>query len=249
MGSKRSTLAALRTKIAVIEGSGAAVGRVQPLGLAPVDAVLPGGGLALGAVHEVTGSAAGGFVSCLLGRLDGSMLWCVGANDRSGLYGPGLAAFGIDVSQVTVAFCRDQTDMLWAMEEGLRTPGLAAVVGEPSSSVDMAASRRLQLAAETGGALGLVLGRGRTGGKLAANALVSRWQADAVPADHGTDQELCWDVRLRRCRGGLGTAASRWHVMLSETMEGDYETTGCFAMADASIDRPLDAPVQLQLAG
>ena len=46
--------------------------------------------------------------------------------------------------------------MLWAMEEGLRSGAVSAVLGEVAT-VPPIALRRLQLAAETGGATGLLL--------------------------------------------------------------------------------------------
>ena len=52
-------------------------------------------------------------------------------------------------------------DVLLVVEEALRHVGLAAVVGEIDGPVSLTASRRLQLAAETSGGLGLMLRRPR----------------------------------------------------------------------------------------
>ena len=60
----------------------------MPFDIPAIDAALPGGGLASGAVHEVTGSAAGGFVSMLAGQTNGPVLWCVMARSGADLYGP-----------------------------------------------------------------------------------------------------------------------------------------------------------------
>ena len=182
--ASENTLAALQAAIARIERGGAAAARYDavPLGLPAIDAALPGGGLAAGVVHEVTGSAAGGFVAMLAGRFTGPVLWCVMARSRTELYGPGLAAFGLDTRRLVIARCASRQDMLWAMEEGLRDPALAVVVGEPDRAIALTASRRLQLAAETGGVTGLVLRRGAEEGALAPSALFSRWQADSLPA-------------------------------------------------------------------
>jgi len=176
--------AALQAAIARIERGGAAAARygAVPLGLPAIDEALPGGGLAAGVVHEVTGSAAGGFVAMLAGRFTGPVLWCVMTHARAELYGPGLAAFGLDTRRLVIARCASRQDMLWAMEEGLRDPALAVVVGEPDRAVALTASRRLQLAAETGGVTGLILRRGAEDGALAPSAVFSRWQVDAAPA-------------------------------------------------------------------
>lgn len=231
MSSRKARIEALRATLAAAE-------RRQdkppaPLGLGPLDAALPGGGLARGAVHAVVGSAAGAFAALVAGRIDGAVLWCVEAGARAGLYGPGLAALGLDPARLIMARCPDRTDMLWAMEEGLRCPALAVTIGEPPGAVDLTASRRLQLAAEAGGGLGLVLGRGRDGGALAPNALESRWRVDAAPTA-GTGWG--WRVALERCRGVAagGGSDGQWMVQWDET-------TGDCVVAAAPGDRSVAA--------
>src|SRR5438477_672162 len=146
-------LAALRERVRTLE-SGGGVLRVLPFGLPAVDAALPGGGLALGALHEIMGAGAdeedgavaAAFAAGLLARLSrrhgGPVLWCLAGDD---LYAPGLAAHGLTPERLIVARCRDDADILWAMEEGLRCPALAAVLGEVGALAPTA-GRRLQLA-------------------------------------------------------------------------------------------------------
>ena len=226
MHSRKARIENLRATLGTIERQPGQP--PAPLGLAPLDAALPGGGLARGAVHAVIGSAAGAFAVLVTGRIDGAVLWCVDAGARAGLYGPGLAALGLDPARLIVARCVDRTDMLWAMEEGLRCPALAMVIGEPSGALDLTASRRLQLAAEAGGGLGLVLGR--DGESLAPNALESRWRINAAPSRAGWG----WRVTLERCRGAAAAAGGQWMV------EWD-EATGDCVVAAASGDRPVAA--------
>ena len=217
-------MAELRAQIAAIERGGAVRREAVSLGLPGLDAALPEGGLARGAVHEATGEAAGGFAAMAAGRLAGPVLWCRDAADRSMLYGPGLDAYGLGPARVIVAHCRERADLLWAMEEGLRTKNLAAVIGEPPGTIDLTASRRLQLAAETGGGLGIVV---NAKGGFAASALESRWRIDPAPA--GDAVRPRWRVALERCRGGARNA--HWIV------ERDEET-GHFAVVAAPADRP-----------
>jgi protein ImuA len=238
------TLSALRAAIARIERGGASAAQhgAVPLGLAAIDDALSGGGLAAGAVHEVMGSAAGGFAAMLAGRFAGPVLWCVMEHARSELYGPGLAAFGLDTRRLVIARCPSRQDMLWAMEEGLRDPALAVVVGEPDRAIALTASRRLQLAAETGGTTGLVLRRGAEDGALSPSAVFSRWRADSLPALTALGPR--WRLELLRCRGGIGDADGDkvWIV--------DWcDATRDLSLVSGSRHRPAAAGEARRLAG
>ncbi len=229
----------LRARIAAIEGAGPGgeAGRGRPvlaLGQPAVDAALPWFGLPLGCLHEIAGRGAGGFaaasgfVCALLGRLGGggaggaggpaaaTVLWCLrahGAREHGVPYAPGFAALGLDPARGVFAYGRNDADILWAMEEGLRAPSVAAVVGE-ADDVGFTRSRRLQLAAGAGGAAAFLL---RRGGGMPASAAVTRWRVMPVP---GAGRSR-WRLELRRCRGG---APNEW------SMEWDDET-GDFAVA------------------
>jgi protein ImuA len=101
-------------------------------------------------------------------------------------------------------------DILWAMEEGLRAPGIVAVVGEVGS-LPAVASRRLQLAAERSGITAFLLRRWCNGGQTTReralpNAAVTRWRITALPSKlHRVEPGVGrarWRVELLRCRGG-----------------------------------------------
>src|SRR5215469_14130796 len=116
---------------------------------------------------------AGGPPGALLPGLDpgiagerrggGTVLWCL---SRPDLYGPGLAAHGLDPARLVLVRAPRDAEILWAMEEGLRSTGLAAVVGEVGTLAAVA-SRRLQLAAERSGITAFLLRRWRDGGQAA----------------------------------------------------------------------------------
>jgi protein ImuA len=171
----KALLPALRERVRRIERPAATVHGVLPFGVAAIDRVLPGGGLARGALHEILGmggdeedgALAAAFVAGILGRLiatgDGMVLWCL---PRLDLYGPGLAAHGLDPEHLVLVRAPRDAEILWAMEEGLRAPGIAAVVGEVGA-LPAVASRRLQLAAERSGITALLLRRWRDGGQAA----------------------------------------------------------------------------------
>jgi protein ImuA len=243
-------LAALRERIGRIERPESRVRGVLPFGVAAIDRILPGGGLPLGAVHEILGrggdeedgAAAAGFAAGILARVgagagSGPVLWCL---PRPDLYGPGLAEHGLDPARLVIVAVPRDGDLLWAMEEGLRPgSGLVAVVGE-IGRLPMVASRRLQLAAEHSGIIALVLRRWRNGTAAAAergrpSAAVTRWRVAALPSRPvagrpgiGVPQ---WRVELLRCRGGR---PGQWEVEAADA-------TGHVCVPAELADRPATA--------
>src|SRR5207302_1958824 len=218
-------LAALRERIRHIEQP--ASHGVLPFGVAAIDRVLPDGGLALGAVHEILGidgdeedgAAACGFIAGLLARLR-------------------MAP-------------RDE-DILWAIEEGLRAPGLVAVIGE-IGRLPLVAGRRLQLAAERSGITAFLLRRWRNSEEAARererpSAAVTRWRIAALPARDIDDPRLRqligqprWRVELLRCRGGV---PAQWVVESGVVESGDVEVadaTGHVRLSPELADRPAAA--------
>lgn len=82
-------------------------------------------------------------------------LWVV--VDSSGeWYAPGFNALELDLRQTVLIRPKRQTEVLWSVEQALRTRGVGAVVCE-IENLSSAVFRRLQLAAEAGGSLGILL--------------------------------------------------------------------------------------------
>src|SRR3954454_19148293 len=152
----------LRDRIARIERVGRPQRRVVPFGLPAIDNRLPQGGLVLGALHEIAGGGLGAlhaaaaalFVAGALARIDGAVLWCLRSRD---LFAPALAGPGLHPDRVIFAEAGDERTVLLCLEEGLRSAGLAGVVGE-APRLSLTASRRLQLAAEGSGLSSFVTG-------------------------------------------------------------------------------------------
>lgn len=184
------------------------------IGLAPaIDAVLPGGGLARGALHELFAAgpgagAATAFAALLAGRAGGTVLWIAPALTEKP-YPPGLAAFGLDPAALLVAEAPPAA-LLWAAEEALRCPALAAVIFL-GAAPGLVAARRLQLAAEAGGTLGLLL-RPDAAAPPPSPAH-TRWRVAALPGT-GPAHALGpprWRLDLFRARGGR---PARWDVTM-----------------------------------
>lgn len=203
----------LRDRIRRIERAERPLHAVLPFGVAALDARLPGGGLAAGALHEVAGGGLGAvhgaaaalFAAGILARRPGPVLWCLRARD---LFAPALAQAGLHPDRVIYAEAGEDAAVLLVMEEGLRHGGLAGVVGE-TGRLDMTASRRLQLAAEASGVPALAVRRWRSAEAAAdygtPTAAVSRWRITAQPSSPMITPGIGrahWQVELLRCRGG-----------------------------------------------
>lgn len=218
-------IAALRARIARLErgGRGQAEERAAAVPLCPpMDAALPWGGLARAGLHEVLSAdpgAAAGFCALVLARASragfggadggdggggGPVLWIAPEPDA---WPPGMARFGLSPADLVLVQAPRPADGLWAMEEALRCPAVAAALLVAREEPDLTAARRLQLAAEAGGALGLLL-RPDSGGDEAAGptAALTRWRVAALPSVGGGGAhdlgDPRWALELLRCRGG-----------------------------------------------
>ncbi|MBL6080231.1 hypothetical protein JMJ56_19625 [Belnapia sp. T18] len=186
-------LAALRARVARLEGSGrAAAGHLDIPGL-------PGGGLARAALHEVLAAAPGcgaAFAAVLLGRCGGTVLWIAGAADSLQAWPPGLAGCGLDPADLILVRAERPQDALWAMEEALRCPAVAGAVLVLADNLPLTATRRLQLAAEAGRALGLLLRPGMLTAE--PSAALTRWRVTPLTAVESPR----WRLELLRAKGG-----------------------------------------------
>lgn len=208
----------LRERIAHLEGGASGRGReALPFGLPEIDRRLPGGGLSLGSLHEVAGggnaavdgAAAALFAAGIAARSRGKVLWVVTRRD---LFAPALAQAGLAPDRVIHVEAGDERALLGCFEEGLRHGGLGAVVAE-TAHLSMTASRRLQLAAEGSGTIGLAIRRWRRQADAAEfgqpTASVTRWRISVLPSAPlpvpGIGRPR-WRLELVRCRAGEGAS-------------------------------------------
>ncbi len=101
----------------------------------------------------------------------------------------------------------DDMSRLWAIDLAARCPAAAAVVAD-GSRLDMAATRRLQLAAESGSALVLCARPPEEIDHL--SAATTRWLVRCAPSADKTPRTPRWNVELVRCRGMR--PGSQWTV-------------------------------------
>jgi protein ImuA len=241
---RRAVLERLRARLARLEALERG-GATTALKLPGIDGAL-GGGLARGCLHELCGAsahgvalgAALGFAAALLGRLmaDGGHAVWIGPRDE--LFGPGLAELGLAPERLIVVRARPRDARLWALEEALRSPGLAAALAEVDQ-LSLTQSRRLQLAAEAKGVTALLLRPLQA--SATPSAAATRWQIAAAPSDKAggprrTSGLPRWRISLVRCRGGrTGSWRIAWHE------DGWHEVPDSLALAAESGDRSAAA--------
>jgi protein ImuA len=170
-GIERHLLVArLRDEIRRIERRPGRRSGAVPCGRPEIDAVLPDGGFRRGALTELAGGPASGKTAVAL-----ALFAALGADELAAfvdgageLYPPAAAAMGVDLSRLLVIRPEGEARggerglaALWAAEAALASGAFAAVaidacVARAIRGAD-AAARRLQAAAEKGGAIGLWL--------------------------------------------------------------------------------------------
>jgi protein ImuA len=222
------TLDQLRQVVAAIDPSlapgfsplGAQEGSLR-LGVPALDDALQGG-LAFGALHELSpaselqlGCAFGfGLAIAALAAAGVREVLCIqtdfAALEAGTPYGLGLDRLGLSMDRLLLLRVAHPRDALWAFEEALKCPALAAVLTElpeAGASADLTATRRLSLAAQAGGGLGLLL-RHRL--YPLPSAAMTRWQvaaASSKPDRFGGLGGLSFDLSLQRNRRGR---CGRW---------------------------------------
>lgn len=131
-------------------------------GCMALDACLPTGGYVPGTVIEYlrATSGCGATYLALTAAATALTTWeekyLVIVDTHHQLYPPALLSHGIALSRVIWVRPQSPADAIWAVDQALRTPAVAAVVAD-LESIDERDARRLQLAAERGGGLGLLL--------------------------------------------------------------------------------------------
>lgn len=183
-----------------------------PFGIDAVDSRLADQGLRLDALHEVAAAgpdmaqdcAATLFMAGIAARAWGPVLWVVRRRD---LFAPGLSQVGLDANRLIYAEAGDDGELLAVMEEALRHRGLGAVIGEVKRA-DMTATRRLQLAAEGGRTIALLMrrhAREDADPLEIPSAAVTRWRigcAPSTPLPVAGVGRARWRVALARQKGG-----------------------------------------------
>ncbi len=170
---------------------------------------LPGGlglGLARGRVHEVCGPARTTLAALILGESQGPVVWISPGWLPERLYPAGLAEMA-DPGRIVFARPRRPEDVLWAMEEALRSGAAGLVLADLPAPPALTPVRRLHLAAETGAEAARHAGRLPPLGLLltpeqgGAQGVESHWHIAATPSGSTLiARRSAWILRRLRAR-------------------------------------------------
>ncbi|MDN3584858.1 ImuA family protein [Mucilaginibacter flavus] len=208
--SKNDIISRLQKDILLWQGfSAPAAGKAKGIGLGPLENAFPNGVFPTGTIHEMLcpapeqSAATAGLLAGILASLMQHGSVCLWISTSRKLFPPALIGFNVQPHQVIFIDVQQEKDALWAMEEGLKCEGVAAVIAE-IREISFAQSRRLQLAVESSKVTGFLLRNDPR--KLGTTTCVARWQVSPLPSQ--VEDELpgvgfpCWQVDLLRVRNG-----------------------------------------------
>ena len=262
--ARQAVIDGLRAHIGRIEGTAAfaasprKAGPLWTLGVPAVDCLLGPAALDASGVHEIrsdadtngacaaAATAARRTFALLLGvrrmmslERAGPILWAlpiVAMHETGTPYSHGLRALGLDANRLIIVTPRKAQDVLWVLEEALRSGCLSMVLGEVAA-VGTTASRRLSLAAAEAHCPCLLVS---SPGHAPAVAVATRWRVAPQlggddPFDAAAPGARRFSVRLERCRS---------QPVVSDSVDFAVEwsdATRCFRMV-AAVSARAPAP-------
>lgn len=167
---------------------------------------------ASGRLHEVTGPSALSLALSAGASAVGPVFWTGLHRDVGTLRAKGVARF-FDPYRLIQCEAANRKEILWSGEEALRCKGAGLVVLQLDNGPDLFESRRLQIAAQIGGGLGLVL----IGKRANSSAAQTRWHCTPHPHLPGH-----WSWNLTKNKSGrLG----HWSVCWTEQETGYHASS------------------------
>ena len=211
-GNPLQTLEILARQIRDMETAGRPARESIPSGCHGMDRHLPQAGYARGSMLELIRNGTGAGVSSLALMIarqameEGKYLLLVDVQRQ--FYPPAMKSLGIPLERVIALQPANHADAIWGIDQALRCPAVGAVIAEIGNLEDRVA-RRLQLAAEQGGGLGILLRDSRSARTQPSWADV-QWSVRSAATrslqrlDQATGhQDVRWfELELVRCNGG-----------------------------------------------
>lgn len=159
--------------------------------------------LVSGRVHEAEGRDRRTFSLLQAVRHRGPVIWIVPDHAPERPMPCGLPQ-GV-VERLLIVTPGNEADLLWCLEESLRSRPVGLVIAEPERALSLTAGRRFQLAAEAGRTTGLLLIREGQG----SNAAETRWHCEALPGAADSTPHR-WSLKKNK-KGTLGSWTVHWN--------------------------------------
>lgn len=237
--ARAEIVAALAEQLRDLEGERFATGAGETIstGLAAIDRILPDGGLRRGTLVEWLGATAAGAArrKCVADASGAGTLALIAARsalqaggalvviDRARRFFPPAAmAWGIPLERLIVVRPASAADEAWAADQCLRSRSVAAV-WLPLETAEEHTLRRWQLAAETSGALGLLVRSARARSEPSwAELRLGVQPLSKSTADRS--RRLC--VELLRARSGTAGKMAEVDLPAREAGSADWGGRG-----------------------
>lgn len=200
-------------------------------GFAPLDQALPDGGWPVSGLAELLcphwGCGEAELLLPLLRQLGAQQRWLVWINPPWLPFAPALARQGVALEHTLLLRCERDKDLLWAMEQCLGSGSCSLVQGWPARPQPQQL-RRLQLAAQKGHSLGLLL-----------RPSACAQQPSPAPlrlelARHAAGVQ----VRVAKCRGNWG---SDWLALQVPVAAGRERGTDAVVSGQVAVAYPEQA--------
>jgi protein ImuA len=232
MSNRRQILETLQQRVHDLQANHCPWGEVVSTGCRELDGLL-GEGIEQGSIVEWIGTAGAGattlaFAVARAACQEQGVLVVV--DEKRMFYPPAAQALGINLDQTIVVQPTNKQDYQWSLIQILRCPGVSAVVCWPEKASERML-RRMQIAAERGGALGFLI---RPPGALHEPSW-ARYRL-LVEARCSPDQSRRWRVTLIR-------GQTQQHAVIE--LEMNHET-GNLQACPLSVAPSMVPPTALQ---
>lgn len=223
---QQATVARLSQEVQRLETAGRDLSGSHPAittGCLAMDACLPAGGYLAGSIIEYLRSSSGcgatylALVAAAAALRVAEEKYLVIIDTHHHFYPPALLGHQIALQRVIWVRPQSMADAVWATDQALRTTAVAAVVAD-LDSLNERDARRLQLAAEHGGGLGLLL-RSLSARRMPSWAEVQWVVRSLVPAAKHSDCSRAIVDSPGQSSSALGQAASNW-AGVGQTFQG-----------------------------
>ena len=225
LSAKANIISQLQKDILLLQGFKPSAAEGSDGGLGLIKHAFPNSTFPIGAMHEFISTtneestASFGFISGILSSLMKSGSPSVWVSSNKSVFPAALKSFGIEPHNIIFIQSGKPKEILWIIEEALKTDCLSSVVGE-INEVSFLESRRLQLAVELSRVTGFLL---RRNPKNCTTASVAKWMIKPLPTEKETLPGIGfpkWNVALLKIRNGKpGRWQMQWHDAKLEFIE------------------------------